>query len=276
MQLRDGDVTLRPLEEDDLVLLARWRNESSEWFFSSHPLAISEQKAWYARYLASGNERMYIIEHLEEVRPGQRINHRVGALALVGIDSLHRRAEVGRVVMDSSRTNKGYATAGLNLLCTLAFEGLNLRRLYVEVLAKNDLAIWLYEKVGFVKEGTMREHVWKDGVYQDVLVMGKLRDEPRNGAVVTATGTAKLVECKKGFAGETCSYKLSQPFLYWRDGVGAETNNLMVFVGYGLLAASETVVTDGAGTEILRCTISWCGGLNSRGALLLLGYEVEE
>lgn len=97
-----------------------------------------------------------------------------------------------------------------------------------------------------------------------------------NNATVTATGTARLVECKKGFAGETCYYKLSQPFLYWRNGASAETNRLMVSFGYGLLAPSETVVTDGEGVEILRCTISWCGGLTSKGALLLLGYEVEE
>jgi diamine N-acetyltransferase len=176
MQLSNGTIRIRPLEEGDLNLLAKWRNDSMSWFFTSLPLAISEQRDWYNHYLDSMTELMYIVEHSTMISEGAESLKPVGAMGLVGVDSLHRRAELGRVVMDRESTGRGYATAAISILSRLAFDGLNLHRLFIEVLADNEAAIGLYEKCGFVKEGRLRRHVWKDGRYQDVVIMGLLRE----------------------------------------------------------------------------------------------------
>ena len=176
--IHDGTATtMRPLEIDDVVALARWRNESSEWFFSSLPLAKSEQRGWYERYLADASERMFVMESHLTLHEGVDSVKVVGALGLVHIDRLHQRAELGRVVMDKDETGRGHATTAIRLLTKLAFDGLNLQRLYTEVLADNEAAIGLYQRCGFAKEGRLRRHVWKDGRFQDVLIMGHLRGE---------------------------------------------------------------------------------------------------
>jgi RimJ/RimL family protein N-acetyltransferase len=45
------------------------------------------------------------------------------------------------------------------------------------VHASNERAVHAYRAAGFVEEGRMRQHVWSDGAYDDVVYMGVLREE---------------------------------------------------------------------------------------------------
>jgi diamine N-acetyltransferase len=62
-----------------------------------------------------------------------------------------------------------------------AFSELNLRRIYLRVFAENEGAILLYRRLGFEQEGCLRQHVYKNGRYRDVLVMALLRSDPAYG-----------------------------------------------------------------------------------------------
>ena len=57
----------------------------------------------------------------------------------------------------------------------LADNWLNLERLELEVYADNEAAISLYKRFGFEHEGTLRKHAFRDGVYVDSIMMGRLR-----------------------------------------------------------------------------------------------------
>ena len=48
-------------------------------------------------------------------------------------------------------------------------------RLELEVYVDNEPAIRLYERFGFVREGTMRQYAFRDGVYVDAYLMARLR-----------------------------------------------------------------------------------------------------
>ena len=50
-------------------------------------------------------------------------------------------------------------------------------RVFLRVLAYNELAIRLYRRLGFKEEGRLRAQVWREGAWHDVLVMGLLWDE---------------------------------------------------------------------------------------------------
>ena len=63
------------------------------------------------------------------------------------------------------------------LIGNSSFETLNLNRIYLRVYANNKRAIRVYEKVGFVHEGRMRQAAYKNGEYSDVLYMSVLREE---------------------------------------------------------------------------------------------------
>ena len=65
----------------------------------------------------------------------------------------------------------------VRLLLDFAFRDLNLHRVYLHVFDTNAAAIRIYEKVGFVREGVLRQAAHIDGRYVDVMVMSILREE---------------------------------------------------------------------------------------------------
>lgn len=163
-------VRLRLLERDDLPFVARWRNEPriASQFFGCWPFALSEQEAWYARYLADPTQRMWIVETTQ--------GGPIGCMALVNIDYHNQSAELGRVLIgDSNHIATECATEAVRLLVTFAFDEVNLHRIEVRVLASNTAARGLYLACGFTEEGKLREGVWKGRGFRDIMIMAILR-----------------------------------------------------------------------------------------------------
>jgi RimJ/RimL family protein N-acetyltransferase len=57
------------------------------------------------------------------------------------------------------------------------FAELNLHRIELDVLATNARAIHLYERLGFRREGTLRDAQFRGGVYIDLVLMAILERE---------------------------------------------------------------------------------------------------
>jgi RimJ/RimL family protein N-acetyltransferase len=58
-----------------------------------------------------------------------------------------------------------------------AFETLNLNKVWLHVLTSNERGIRAYERVGFRREGVLRQHLYREGRYQDLLSMAILRED---------------------------------------------------------------------------------------------------
>ena len=63
------------------------------------------------------------------------------------------------------------------LLVRHAFETLNLNRVWLHVYEDNPRAVRVYEKVGFKKEGVLRQESFRHGRYWDTITMAVLREE---------------------------------------------------------------------------------------------------
>lgn len=100
----------------------------------------------------------------------------IGRCGLIRLDWKNRVAELGMMI-GAPYQHQGYGSEALMLLCRFCFAQLNLNRLVVRVFAGHGAAIRCYEKAGFQREGLLREEVFRDGRYQDVLVMGLLQRE---------------------------------------------------------------------------------------------------
>jgi putative acetyltransferase len=70
---------------------------------------------------------------------------------------------------------KGIGTALMLAAVDLSDNWLNLRRLELEVYTDNESAIRLYERFGFEREGTLRQHAFRNGRYVDAYLMARLR-----------------------------------------------------------------------------------------------------
>ena len=59
------------------------------------------------------------------------------------------------------------------LLCDFCFQEMNLHKLKVSVLAFNEAAIRCYERNGFIREGLLKEEIFRAGKYQDVVLLAR-------------------------------------------------------------------------------------------------------
>lgn len=101
----------------------------------------------------------------------------VGEALLVDHDPGNRSC--GFRIWLSGARDRGLGTEATRLAVDHAFAGLGLHRVQLEVYAFNPRARRVYEKVGFVLEGTQREALLFDGEWVDAHVMGILEQDWR-------------------------------------------------------------------------------------------------
>ena len=65
----------------------------------------------------------------------------------------------------------------MRLLLKYAFRHHNYHKVWLRVHAGNERALRAYVACGFREEGRLRAHVWSDGRYDDLVLMGVLREE---------------------------------------------------------------------------------------------------
>jgi ribosomal-protein-alanine N-acetyltransferase len=70
-------------------------------------------------------------------------------------------------------------SAGVRAVLGFAFDSLGLNRVEAACLPTNNPSIALLEKVGFTREGYARKYLCIDGRWQDHLLYGIVRDDPR-------------------------------------------------------------------------------------------------
>jgi RimJ/RimL family protein N-acetyltransferase len=94
----------------------------------------------------------------------------VGAIGLT-LKSEQRRAEMGYWI-GLPYWNNGYATEAAAAVVAYGFDTLRLHRIHACHLARNPASGRVMQKVGMIREGTLRGHVRMGGVFEDVVVYG--------------------------------------------------------------------------------------------------------
>jgi len=168
-------VRLRHTEKEDLPLFVEWLNDPDvrRGLMLHLPLSIAEEQQWFENMLASPqDERPLVIETQND--DGWRM---IGNCSFNNLDWRNRNAELGIFIGDKSSWDRGYGTEVMRLLVKHGFTTLNLHLIYLRVYENNHRAIRAYEKAGFVEEGRLRQMIYQDGQYLDVIWMSVLRTE---------------------------------------------------------------------------------------------------
>ncbi|HKN96650.1 MAG TPA: GNAT family protein [Pseudonocardiaceae bacterium] len=101
-----------------------------------------------------------------------------GIASLWGIDAHNRLAHLGVALRPDFR-GKGLGTDVVRVLCHYGFVVLGLHRLQIDTLADNRAMITAAERVGFTREGTLRQMAWVMGERLDCVLYGMLAGEWR-------------------------------------------------------------------------------------------------
>ncbi len=165
-------LTLRPFTDTDTDTIFALQS-------SSRVLRYWDAPPWKERAQA---ERFIIAcSQMENEGTGARLAiERATDKAFIGWCSLsqwnatYRSARLG-YCLDDSAWGKGFATEGVGALLLWAFDTLDLNRVQAETDTRNTASSRVLEKLGFVREGTLREDCIVDGEVSDSWVYGLLR-----------------------------------------------------------------------------------------------------
>lgn len=168
-------VTLRPFQADDLPALRRWHDdgEAIRGWGPWQPLvpahAFAAELAPGGSFTLFGTDGAFCICD-EATRP-------IGRIGYGGLEPPALHCELGIVIGERDAQNRGYGTEAIVLLIDWLVNQRAAHRVWLKTSADNVRAQRVYEKVGFVREGTWREDFYSDGVWHDIHLYGLLAPE---------------------------------------------------------------------------------------------------
>ena len=165
---------LRWLTERDVdALFAVFSDPEVMRYWSSPPLPSTEA----ARRLLEEIHEYFRQQTLFQWGIARREDDRViGTCTLFHLDKDNRRAEVG-FALGREHWRQGYAREALTALFDFAFGEWNLHRLEADVDPRNAASLRALERLGFQREGYLRERWHVGGETQDAVFLGLLRWE---------------------------------------------------------------------------------------------------
>ncbi len=173
MELVGKKVRLIAMDEEHIEMLRVLANDPDfekmvvGWSF---PISKADQKKWFDNCKNDLSALRYVI-CTEEDGP-------VGLIGLRNIDWKNGVADGGgmRIAKKNIRT-RGLATDAWLTLMRYSFEELRLNRVNGSALTYNIPSQRVCAKVGFKQEGIMREAVYKNGKFHDLILYGCLKSD---------------------------------------------------------------------------------------------------
>ena len=165
---------IRAFEFADLDQLNKLRNDD-EAFASTggNKFFISKEydRKWIEDKIFNNQQQIYLAICLVQS------NEMIGYTSITEIDFRNRKAHWSGINIDKNFAGQGYATETGWLILKFAFEELNMNRIFSYIIKSNHASQRMTEKLGFAKEGLLREFVFKKNIYQNAYVVSLLKEE---------------------------------------------------------------------------------------------------
>lgn len=173
--LMEGErIRVRPAQEGDYGILAEWWNEPEALIFLSPQMVVAGAQSVEEQFRGwSKNDTPSSLGYcIEDTTTSSLVGH----VTLWGIHPVIRSATLG-ILLGPNDVEKGMGTEAVALMLRIAFMELGLNKVELNVWEYNERAIHVYQKLGFILEGTQRAACFHAGRYWANHSMGMLRDE---------------------------------------------------------------------------------------------------
>ncbi|MEA4960294.1 GNAT family N-acetyltransferase [Lutispora sp.] len=170
-----GDnIRLGSLNASDMEYVSSWFNDVEFLrYYDMVPAIPKSQK-----------DMLKLLEYYESSEDKQifavRLIHSNTIIGIAGFDDILWSNGVATTFIgigSKESKGKGLGKETMRLLLDFGFNELNFHRIQLNVISYNSTAISLYESVGFKKEGTYREFIYRDGKRYDLYLYGILKEE---------------------------------------------------------------------------------------------------
>lgn len=168
-------VELRTHDRRYFPLYAEWYGDEEIWrltSWSSKPLGRHA-----AERLFEDRELSAAYESFAVHRRGAR--EPIGVISLMNLNDAHASADLSVILGRREDRERGYGAEAIELILDYGFGELGLHRIALSVFEFNGVAIAAYEKIGFRREGRLREAIYRDEARHDAILMSVLAPEWR-------------------------------------------------------------------------------------------------
>lgn len=164
------EITIRKFERSDIPKKVEWINnsENNQFLHYDIPICLEKTEKWYDSHLGEDTRYDAVIE--ADGVP-------VGTIGLLNIDRKDSKAEYYIAMGETAYKGKGIARSASRLILAYGFEKLSLNRIYLFTEVDNKPAQKLFETVGFIREGLIRQDIVSHGKFVDRIAYGFLRED---------------------------------------------------------------------------------------------------
>ena len=162
-------VEIRKFERRDIPKKVEWINNPANNRFLHYdiPLSIEKTERWFNSHLGEDTRYDAVIE-VDGVP--------VGTIGLLSIDRKNSKAEYYVAIGEIPYKGKGVAKKASKLILQYGFDVLQLNKIYLYTETENNAAQRLFESVGFVKEGLIKQDIARGEKYMDRIAYGYLKE----------------------------------------------------------------------------------------------------
>ncbi|MGX5560896.1 GNAT family N-acetyltransferase [Bacillus thuringiensis] len=165
-------IKLKTFKKSDFKQLINWINSEEfliQWSGNTFTFPLDEQQL--EKYIESANTLAFKVvdEETSDV---------IGHISLGQIDNINKSARIGKVLVGNTKMRgRSIGKHMMKAVLHIAFDELKLHRVTLGVYDFNISAISCYEKIGFVKEGLLRESKRVGETYWNLWEMSMLEYE---------------------------------------------------------------------------------------------------
>jgi RimJ/RimL family protein N-acetyltransferase len=160
------EIELKRLTENELELMMKWRmrEDINRYMDTSPKLTMKSQLEWFKKIKDDDGQIRWVIW----------VNGiPVGSMYLTEIDMKNSRCSgPGWFIAEKSDFTFKDIMALQQNCYDFVFFVLGLNRIYGEIMAENIGVLKIIKLCGYDVEGTLKEHVLKDGTFHDMVIIG--------------------------------------------------------------------------------------------------------
>jgi RimJ/RimL family protein N-acetyltransferase len=172
--LLGDNVKLNAIKQEDIFIIEEWFNNIEFLRYYDVLPAIPHTKADVRKsiedFTTSNKSYMFAIRPIDK-------DEIIGIIGCYDIIWTSGVATFFIGIGETKNSGKGIGSEAMKLFLEYGFNELNLYRIQLNVIEYNEIAIKVYEKMGFIREGNCRKFLLRDGKRYDLYLYGLLRDE---------------------------------------------------------------------------------------------------
>ncbi|MHA6482911.1 GNAT family N-acetyltransferase [Paenibacillus sp. strain BS8-2] len=169
--LESERLKLREITKDDAVgIFDCFSNDNVTRYYGQETLQKLEQAEKFVEHFSNN----YIEKR--GIRWGIERKEAKGIIGTIGFNAWlpkHKRAEIGYEI-HPDHWRKGYASEAVSKVLAFGFDVMGLTRIGAVIFIDNEASNEFISKMGFQKEGVLRDYMYQDGIAHDTNVYSLL------------------------------------------------------------------------------------------------------